>query len=193
MVRVPSFSVVQALTSNSSGRSFCSTIERVVARGSHGHGQALKYGFIVVHDRAGFAVHEMSGPDDVSAERFADRLVAEAYSKHRNFTRKVADQIDADACLMRRAGAGRDNDLFRMHGLDLAHRDLVVAANLDVAAQFADVLDEVVGERIVVVEDENQEELLVLAYTGGRCQIVDFRFSDFGRFGSEIYNPQSSI
>ena len=40
--------------------------------------------------------------------------------------------------------------------LDFFQRDLIVAAHFDLRAQFADVLDEVVGEGIVVIEDENQ-------------------------------------
>ena len=39
-------------------------------------------------------------------------------------------------------------------------RDLIIAAHFNLRAQFADVLDEVVGERIVVIEDENHAVLL---------------------------------
>jgi hypothetical protein len=42
-----------------------------------------------------------------------------------------------------------------LHRLDLSDGYFVVAANLDVSAQFAQVLDEVVSERIVVIEDED--------------------------------------
>ena len=54
-----------------------------------------------------------------------------------------------------RPGPGRDHDLLRRHRLDLAERHLVVAAHAHVGAQLAEILHEVVGERIVVVDDEN--------------------------------------
>ena len=43
--------------------------------------------------------------------------------------------------------------------LNLLDGQLVVAIDLDLRAQFAQVLDKVVGERIVVVEDENHQAL----------------------------------
>jgi hypothetical protein len=42
-----------------------------------------------------------------------------------------------------------------MHRLDLADGHFVIAPNLDLRAQFAQVLDEVVSKRIVIVEDED--------------------------------------
>jgi hypothetical protein len=44
-----------------------------------------------------------------------------------------------------------------VHLLDLSYGDFVVAANLYLGAQFAKVLDEVVSERIVVIEDEDHK------------------------------------
>ena len=138
------------------GQIFFLDDERMIARGRHGHGKALEDGSVVVHDCAGLAMHEMSGANHASAEGFADRLMSEADSEHWDFSCEVADELDADACFMGRAGPWRDDDLFRSHLLDLANRDLIVAANFDFCAQFAEVLDQVVGERIVIVEYENQ-------------------------------------
>ena len=67
----------------------------------------------------------------------------------------MADQFDADAGFLRSAGSGRNHDALGMHRLDLSDGHLVVAAHLDLGAQFAQVLDQVVSERIVVVEDED--------------------------------------
>ena len=55
-------------------------------------------------------------------------------------------------------GPGEMTDGIGAHGIDFFHGDLIVAAHLDFRAQFADVLDQVVSERIVVVEYENQLE-----------------------------------
>jgi hypothetical protein len=69
----------------------------------------------------------------------------------------MADQFDADAGFLRGAGSGRKHDAFGVHRLDLSYGDFVVAANLYLGAQFAKVLDEVVSERIVVIEDEDHK------------------------------------
>jgi hypothetical protein len=72
----------------------------------------------------------MSGASHVASEGFSDGLVSETDSEDRNFPGEVADQSDADACLMRRARAGRDDDFFRLHGFDFGDRYLIVPANL---------------------------------------------------------------
>ena len=121
MVRVPSFSVVQALTSSSAGRSLFFHDQRVITRRRHRHRKALKDGSIVVHDWAGFPVHQVRGADDASAKCFADRLMAEAHSEHRNLSREMADQVDADARFMRSARSGRNDDAFGMQCFDFFH------------------------------------------------------------------------
>src|SRR5258708_34759976 len=76
------------------GENFLFDDERMVARGGHGHRKTLKDGSDVVHDGASLAVHEMSGANDPAAKGFADRLMSEANSEHRDFPREVADQIN---------------------------------------------------------------------------------------------------
>ena len=68
---------------------------------------------------------------------------------------KMPQQRDADACLLRGARPGRDEDAVGVHGLDLRGRDLVVAADGHLSTEFAHVLDEVIGEGIVIVEHED--------------------------------------
>src|SRR4030081_1642425 len=57
---------------------------------------------------------------------------------------------------MRRAWTGRDHDALRPHRFRLGYRNLIVAANLDLRSQFAEILDQVIGKRIVVIEYEDQ-------------------------------------
>ena len=52
-------------------------------------------------------------------------------------------------------GPGEMTNVRRVQRFDLVGRELVVAAHHDLRAQLAHVLDEVVGERVVVVEDED--------------------------------------
>jgi hypothetical protein len=57
-------------------------------------GRLLKDGSVVVHDRAGLAVHQMWSAHHPPAESFADGLMSEADAEDRNFPGELADQID---------------------------------------------------------------------------------------------------
>src|SRR5512147_478390 len=106
-------------------------------------------------DLAGLAVHQVFRAYNLSAKGLADRLVTQTYSEQRHFPGEVANQFDADAGFSRRAGTGRDHNFLWSHGFDFRDGYLVVATNLNLSAQFPDVLDEVVGKRVVVVENED--------------------------------------
>jgi hypothetical protein len=139
----------------------------VIARGRHRHGKALKDGFVVVDDRAGLAVHEVGCADYAASEGLADGLMSKADTENRYLAGEVADQFDADAGFVRCARAGGDDDSFGVHGFDLGNGDLIVAAHFDVSAQFSEILDQVIGKRIVVIEYEDQINFLpVSAYNG---------------------------
>src|SRR5258708_23013929 len=135
--------------------------QRMVAGCGHRRRQAAKDGLAIVFNLTGFAVHQVLRANHLAAEGCADRLVSEADSEQRHISpalalaREMADQFDADAGFLRGAGSGRKHDALGVHRLDLSHGHFVVAANLYLGAQFAKVLDEVVSERIVVIEDED--------------------------------------
>src|ERR1700684_4320998 len=59
--------------------------ERMIARSCHGHGKTLKDSFVVVYDGAGLAVHKMGGAHHASTEGFANCLMPQANSEHRDF------------------------------------------------------------------------------------------------------------
>src|SRR5271165_5421950 len=136
------------------GKIFLRDNERVVAGAGHRAGDAGEDGLPVVFDFAGLAVHQLWGANHIAAEGCADGLVAETDAKDRDSIGKSPDEVDADACLLRRAGSGRKQDALRRERLYLVHGELVVAANGHLRAHLSHVLDEVVGEGVVVVENE---------------------------------------
>src|SRR5260221_4485513 len=81
--------------------------------------------------------------------------MAETYAEYRYFASEALDQRYRDPRLGRRAGTGRDDDLFRSPRRDLLERDRIVAIHIHVGTQFAEVLDEVVGEAVVVVDHQD--------------------------------------
>ena len=91
---------------------------------------------------------------DVAAHRLADRLMAEADAEDRRRRREALDQRQADAGLVRRAGAGREDDRLGRHRRDLVEGDLVVAVDDRIRPKLAEEVDEVVGKAVVVIDDE---------------------------------------
>src|SRR5207237_575163 len=108
----------------------------------------------VVADLVGLAVHQAFGPHNDAARCLANRLMPEAYSEDWNFSREPLNALDRDARLARRAGPWRNDQMRRGLGRDFVAGDLVVAMDLDrqPGINLAQPLDEVVGERVVIVD-----------------------------------------
>ena len=108
-------------------------------------------------DFAGFTVHQFLRANDAAAESGADGLMAEANAENGNFSGETLDERDADTGFLGSAGAGRYKDTFGAQGGDLVESDLVVAADIELLAHLAEILGEVVGEGVVVVEEEDHD------------------------------------
>jgi hypothetical protein len=81
-----------------------------------------------------------------------------------------------------------------VHRLDLADGHFVVAANLNLGAQFAKILDEVISERIVVIEDEDHRFIVAVKKPGFRVsKFQRARFQSFkvSRFQGESNSARS--
>src|SRR5919197_194480 len=129
--------------------------ERVIAPDRQRRRQAGEDRAPVVLDRGRLAVNR-DVADDLAAERLRQRLVAQADAQ-RGHARlgEAARHVDGDAGLVGRAGAGRDHDAVEAVLEQLVGGRAVVAHYLEVAPQLAQVLNEVVGERVVVVDHEH--------------------------------------
>jgi len=120
---------------------------------------------MIVRDRAGLAVHQVRRADDSSAKSRANGLMSETNSQDWNFAREVPNQVDADTGFLRCAWSRRDHDSLRLHRLNFVDRDLIVAPNFHLRAKFSEILDEVVGKGIVIVENEDHGIVQRLVYT----------------------------
>ena len=69
-----------------------------------------------------------------------------------------ADQIERDARAIRVAGARRDHDGAGAQRKHLGHGHGVVAPHLDVGPQLAQIMVQVVGEAVVVIEQKQHHE-----------------------------------
>src|SRR5712664_492169 len=129
----------------------------MIARGGEGIRQAAENVLTVVMDLARFAMEEFRSADNFTAERSANGLMAEAHTENGKFSGEALDKLHGNAGLLRRARTGRNYDALRVSPDDLFHGDFVVAMHLDVATQLAEILREVVGKGIVVVEKQNHD------------------------------------
>ncbi len=98
-----------------------------------GEGRPRKDSLAVVLDFAGLAMHQMRRSHNIASEGRANRLMAQADSQQRYFAGKMANQRNRDSGFLRRAGARREQDPFRVHGFNFRGRDLIIAAHLDLS------------------------------------------------------------
>src|SRR5947209_19109564 len=106
---------------------------------------------------AGLAMHQVLRPNNFSAECLTDSLVSKTHAQNRHLAGEVPDEFDADSRVLWRTRSGRNNDALRSHLLNVRDRHLVVAPNFHVSPEFTYVLNQVKGERIVIIENENHK------------------------------------
>ena len=111
-----------------------------------GSGQAAEDGLAIVTHCAGFTVHQARSANHLPTKSGADGLVSKADAQDGYFAGEVADQTDADTGFLGRAWAGRNDDVLRLHRFNIGNCELIVAANLHLCAEFAEILNQVIGK-----------------------------------------------
>ncbi len=132
--------------------------QRVVARRLERPVDAAKNARALVLDQRQLAMHRHRRAHHRAAEHLPDRLMPETDPEDRNGGRSLADEVEADAGIVRRAGAGREHDGI---GLGIDHslrRDLVVAMHDHLRPQLPQVVEEIEGEAVVVVDQDDHRE-----------------------------------
>src|SRR6202035_4682725 len=132
--------------------------QRVIARRLERRVDAAKNSGAVVADLRQLAVHLGRCAHHLATKSVADRLVAEADAEDRDFRRSLRDQAEADAGLLVRAAARREHDGVGIGGDDGSARHLVVAMHLDLRPQFTEIVHQVEGEAVVVVDEANHRK-----------------------------------
>ena len=125
--------------------------ERMVAHRLESLRQPDEYSLPVVAYAAHLAVHKRLRVDDAPAKRLRDRLVPKADAENRDFPSERLYRREGDSSRVWIAGAGGYDERVWLQRRDSLDVDLVVPEHLDVDAKSGYRLDEVVGERIVVV------------------------------------------
>ena len=121
-------------------------------------------------DHRGLAVHEPRRTYDFSSEDLPDALMAEADAQYGRLAGHFADDVIGDARLIGGARARRDDYPVGLETGDFGRGRLVIAEDLDLGPEFAQPLDEVIGERVVIVDDEDHRSPIGV-------QASDFRYA----------------
>src|ERR1700686_1580800 len=88
-------------------------------------------------------------------EHLTDGLVTQTDPEQWDPAGERFDHFHRNTCFIRRTRPRRNKDSRRLErALDLFDGDFVVAAHFDLLAQLTEILHEVVGKRIVVVDDQ---------------------------------------
>ena len=93
-------------------------------------GKILEKARAIMMDLAELAMHAFWGTHHFCAKRLTDGLMSETNPKHWYLAGGRRDQVEADACLVRIAGARGDDDSGRIHCHRFLHSNGVVAMYL---------------------------------------------------------------
>ena len=106
----------------------------------------------VMADHRRLAVHDDRGLHDLCSESLRDALVPEAHSEDRDITCQLFDHCQAYPRFFGPARARRDHDPVGLLGPYARDVCRIVAPDHGLCAQLAQFLNEVVDERVVVVD-----------------------------------------
>ena len=131
--------------------------EGMISGHANGRRDTLKDPVPVVSDGPSLPMHGAARPHGAAPERLSEALMPEAYAEHRHASpAESLKDLDADSRLPRRAWTRRHHDARGRHAFNLVERALVVAHHNRVRTQRPEVLNEVEGEGVPVVEQEDQ-------------------------------------
>ena len=130
--------------------------EGVIAGGRKRTGDAPEDRLLRVRDARHLAMHHLRCAADRSAEGLTQALMPQAYAQDGKRGAELDEKVLADARVGRRSRPGRQHNRHRTQRRDLCQGDLVVAPNHHVLAELTEVLHQVVGERIVVVDHQHE-------------------------------------
>jgi len=138
------------------GKAFSLYGEAVIAGGLEVIGEVGKDPLALMADRTELAMHASIGIDHLATEDLSDRLVAETDPEQRQAGfRSRCDHIETNTGLVRIAGTGGENDSIGLVFQNFVDRNPVIAKNRTLFPQFPQIMDEIVGEAVVII-DQNQ-------------------------------------
>ena len=132
--------------------------QRMIARRLERRVDAAENSAALVADFRQLAVHRRRRAHHLAAERLADRLMAEADAEDRNVSaRPCAIRSRQMPASLGVQGPGESTMASGSAAMNRGGRDLVVAMHDDVRPQLAEIMHQVEGEAVVVVDQHNHD------------------------------------
>src|SRR5262249_2378619 len=101
---------------------------------------------------ARLAVHQRGSPHNLSSKNFADGLVSQAHAEHWYGFMKVLNDVLGNPGVRRDTRSRRNHDMRWVLPFDFFQCDFVITEDPQLGAQLAQILNEVVGEGVVVID-----------------------------------------
>lgn len=153
--------------------------ETVIAAGLERVFHACEYALFVVRNSRWLAVHRLGCMAYLAAEVLHDDLMAEAYAEYRELILEVTHGFERNAGRIRRSRAWRDYEQIRVEiGGDRFESVQAGIGAIDFchAIALAEIIDEVVCERIEVVDEQN------FSFCGSHSMVLHFALKVFSLF-----------
>ncbi|VTR66459.1 hypothetical protein DESC_480169 [Desulfosarcina cetonica] len=128
--------------------------QAVVAHGLERRLDPLENPLPVGGNHGGLAMHQPLGRNDLTTKGMGDGLMPQTDPQDGNRSGKTSDHIQADPGGFGPARARRNHDGLGGHGRDIFHVNGVVALDHHAFTDLPEVLHQVVGERIIVVDHQ---------------------------------------
>jgi hypothetical protein len=103
-------------------------------------------------------MHDFFCPDDLPSEGLTDGLMAETNPKERNLSPDSIDERYRNTGVLGSAGTGRDYDFFRTKLNGSFNGQFIITINDHLGTELPDILDKVIGKRVVIVDNENHAD-----------------------------------
>src|SRR3984957_1305391 len=135
--------------------------QRMVTRRGKRVGQLSKHPLPIVMNLASLAMEQRRRTLYLPAKSRPDRLMPQTHAENRKLPRQFLDQLHGNSRLLWRTRTRRNYNALRFFTRDLLNADLVVAVHFHLASQLTQILRQVVGKRVVVIEQQNHLDFLL--------------------------------
>src|SRR5574341_566986 len=124
----------------------------MVARGRKRGGYVFEQSGSVVGNLRSLPVHQSGGVCNVCAVYLTNGLMSQADSQNGGYSSSLFDKVIHDSGVLRPSRSRREDDSYRTQPFDFFDSDFIVTKDLNVSAQFVQILREIVSKRIVIVQ-----------------------------------------
>ena len=160
-----------------------------------GDGQRMKHTSVIMGHGAGLAMHDPSCPHDLTTKGFTNGLMPQTNPQNRNTTCKGFNSLNRNTRLTWSTWTRGDEKTIRVQTTDKLNVYLVISKHLHLLTKPTNGLDNIIGKRIVIIDDYNHDEAPINQFQQGSQHDADHEiYSMFPDIPSQDRNqPQHQL